>query len=82
MPININMLELRRSQRITKITWKQLDLILNHAGFIKVNKASEEDTVDLIKETFVFKEAIDCPYKKQFAEAIEKEITNHIKHKH
>ena len=80
--ININTLELRRSQYITKMIQKQLDSTLNHVGFIQVNKASEEDMVDPMKETFIFKEAIASPCKKQFVEAIKKEMKNHIKCKH
>ena len=46
------MLGLRRSPRIKEITRKQLDPTLNHIGFIQVNKALEEDTVDPMKENF------------------------------
>ena len=30
----------------------------------------------------MFKEAMNSPYKKKFVEAMEKEMKNHIKHKH
>ena len=81
-PININTLGLRRSPRIKEMIRKQLDLTLNHVGFIQVNKALEEDTVDPMKETFTFKEAMNSPYKKQFVEAMTKEMKNHIKRNH
>ena len=64
-PINISTLGLRRSPRIDNMKRKQLNLSLNHVGFIQVKKVSEEE-VDSMKETFTFKEAMFSPYKAKF----------------
>ena len=81
-PTNIDMLWLRRSPRIANMKRKQLDPFLIQVGFIQVNKAIEEDTVDPMKEVCAFKEVMASPCKKNFVEAMEKEMHNHIKRKH
>ena len=42
-PINMNTSGIRRSPRIANMKRKQLDLSLNHVGFIQVNQVSEEE---------------------------------------
>ena len=59
----MNILGLRRSLCIANMKRKQLDPTLNYVSFTKINKALGEDTVDLMKETFVFKEVIASLYK-------------------
>ena len=50
-------------------------------GFINVNKVSEEED-DPMKETYTFKEAMSSPHKKEFVDAMMKEIENHTERKH
>ena len=81
-PININALGLRRSLHVDGMKKKQLDPTLNHVGFIQVNEAPEEENIDLMKEMRTFKEAVTSPYKKNFVEAMEKEVRDHFKREH
>ena len=79
---NLDTVGLRRSPWIANMQQKQLDASINHVSFIHINKASEEDVIDPIKETFTFKEAMNSLHEKDFVEAIEKEMKNHIQCKH
>lgn len=79
-PVNINTIGLRRSPRIAQKK-KQLDASLNHVGFINVDTASEEDE-DPMKEIYTYKEAMSSSHKKEFVDAMMKEISNHTKRNH
>ena len=72
---------MRRSSRIAELKKKQLDRSLNHVGFINANKDSEEDN-NPMKETCTFKETISSAYKKEFVDAMIKEIENQNKRNH
>ena len=50
-------------------------------AFININKVTEEDD-DPMKETYTFKEAMSIIYKKEFVDAMMKEIANHTKRNH
>ena len=63
-PTNLDTVGLRRSPRIANVRQKQLDASLNHVGFIHVDKASEEDMIDPMKETFTFKKSMTSPRNK------------------
>ena len=79
---NLDTVGLRRSLRIANMRQKQLDPSLNHVGFIHVDKASEEDIMDPMRDTFTFTKAIKSQYKKEFVAAMEKEMNNHVQCKH
>ena len=72
-PINISTLGLRRSPRIDNMKRKQLNLSLNHVGFIQENQVLEEEVVPM-KETFTFREEMCSPYKTKLIEDVDKEI--------
>ena len=79
--INVDTIGLRRSSRIADVTKKLLDQSLNYVGFVNINTVPEEDD-DLMKETCTFKEVILSRYKKEFMDAMMKEIENHTKRNH
>jgi len=77
-PINIDTISLRKSLRIATQKKKQLDQSLNHVGLINIIIALEEEN-DSIKANYSFKEAMNTLYKKEFVDAIMKEIQNYTK---
>ena len=80
-PLSIGTVGLRRSWRIANVKKKLLDSTLNHVGFAHANEPSEEG-IDLMKETFSFKEAMKSSCRKEFIEAMKKKASSHAKCKH